>query len=122
MALDQVEAVPLSIYTMDVDGQNKVRLTDNGATNWAPSWHPDGKHVVFSSNMDDWNEEVGAFGHNFELYMVAIDGSGLKRLTNNTFFDSFPMFSPDGKFMAFASNRDADNPRATHIFKAEWND
>lgn len=122
MALNQVEAVPLSIYVMDVDGNNKVRLTENGATNWAPSWHPDGKHVVFSSNMDDWNEEAQAFGHNFEIYMVGIDGTGLKRLTNNTFFDSFPMFSPDGKFMAFASNRDADNPRATHIFKAEWND
>ena len=122
MALDQVEAVPLSVYTMDADGQNKVRLTDNGATNWAPSWHPDGKHVVFSSNMDDWNEELQAFGHNFELYMIGTDGTGLKRLTNNTYFDSFPMFSPDGKYMAFASNRDAENPRATHIFKAQWND
>jgi len=122
MALNLVEAVPLSIYVMNVDGTEQVRLTDNGATNWAPSWHPDGEHVVFSSNMDDWNEERQAFGHNFELYMVKIDGTGLKRLTNNTFFDSFPMFSPDGKFMAFASNRDADNPRATHIFLAEWND
>lgn len=122
MALNQVEAVPLSIYVMDADGKNKVRLTHNAATNWAPSWHPDGKHVVFSSNMDDWNEEAQAYGYNFELYMVAIDGTGLKRLTNNTYFDSFPMFSPDGKYLAFASNRDAENPRATHVFKAEWND
>ncbi len=122
MALNQVEAVPLAVYVMDADGMNKTRLTDNGATNWAPSWHPDGEHVVFSSNMDDWNEDHQAFGHNFELYKIKIDGSGLTRLTTNTFFDSFPMFSPDGKFMLFASNRDADNPRATHIFKAEWND
>lgn len=122
MALNQVEAVPLSIYVMNVDGSEQVRLTDNGATNWAPSWHPDGQHVVFSSNMDDWNEEAQSYGHNFEIYMVKIDGTGLKRLTNNSYFDSFPMFSPDGKHMAFASNRDADNPRATHIFVADWND
>ncbi|MCF7905029.1 MAG: hypothetical protein K9M49_07730, partial [Candidatus Marinimicrobia bacterium] len=96
--------------------------TKNAATNWAPSWHPDGEHVVFSSNMDDWNEEAGAYGHNFELYMINTDGTGLKRLTNNSYFDSFPMFSPDGKHMAFASNRDAENPRATHIFVADWND
>ncbi|NQV29761.1 MAG: PD40 domain-containing protein [Candidatus Marinimicrobia bacterium] len=122
MALNQVEAVPLDIYSMDADGKNIIRLTNNGATNWAPSWHPNGRQVVFSSNMDDWNDEVKAYGHNFELYMINLDGSGLVRLTNNTFFDSFPMFSPDGKSMAFASNRDAENPRATHIFKAEWND
>ena len=78
--------------------------------------------MVFSSNMDDWNAEAGAFGHNFELYMVKIDGSDLRRLTTNSYFDSFPMFSPNGKELAFASNRDADNPRATHIFKADWND
>ena len=122
MDLNQVEAVPLSIYVMDADGSNKKRLTNNGATNWAPSWHPDGQHVVFSSNMDDWNAEVGAYGHNFELYMIKIDGTGLQRLTTNTFFDSFPMFSPDGQWLAFASNRDADNPRATHIFKVKWTD
>ena len=122
MAMDQVEAVPLSIYVMDANGENKVRLTNNGATNWAPSWHPGGEYVIFSSNMDDWNEEKQQFGHNFELYLVKIDGTGLTRLTHNSFFDSFPMFSPDGKYLAFASNRDADNPRATHVFRADWSD
>ncbi len=122
MAMNQVEAVPLDVFVMDAEGKNQIRLTHNGATNWAPSWHPDGKHIVFSSNMDDWNEQAGAYGHNFELYMIGIDGQGLTRLTHNTYFDSFPMFSPDGKYLAFASNRDAENPRATHIFKAEWND
>jgi hypothetical protein len=63
---------------MDADGSNKRRLTDNGATNWAPSWHPDGERVVFSSNMDDWREDLKQFGHNFELYLINIDGSGLE--------------------------------------------
>lgn len=120
MHMNQVEAVPLAIYVMNADGSDKVKLTDNTATNWAPSWHPDGEHIIFSSNMDDWNEEFQTYGHNFELYLINVDGTGLTRLTHNTYFDSFPMFSPDGKHLAFASNRDAENPRATHVFVADW--
>ncbi len=115
-----VEAVPLDIYVMSIDGSNRIRLTDNGATNWAPSWHPDGQRVVFSSNIDDWQDEHQAYGHNFEIYIINIDGTGLQRITSNETFDSFPMFNPAGTKLAFASNRDAENPRATHIYVADW--
>ncbi len=111
---------PLDIWVMDVDGSNKVRLTRNGATNWAPSWHPDGKRIVFSSNMADWREDIEKFGHNFELYLINIDGTALERITFNNVFDSFPMFSHNGKKLVFASNRNAQNPRATDIFIANW--
>lgn len=115
-----VEAVPLDVYVMNADGSNVRRLTNNGATNWAPSWYKDGEHIIFSSNMDDWNRKYNDYGHNFELYLINKDGSGLQRLTYNDTFDSFPMFSPDGKKLAFASNRDAANPHATHIYVADW--
>ncbi len=121
MEKNYIVPVPLDIWIMDIDGSHKVRLTENGATNWAPSWHPDGTRLVFSSNMDDWHADIGQFGHNFELYMINADGTGLERLTFNTVFDSFPMFSPDGKKLAFASNRNPKKPRATDIFIADWN-
>ncbi len=120
MAGDYIVPVPLEIYVMNADGSGKTQLTRNGAVNWAPSWHPDGKRLVFSSNMDDWREELGRFGHNFELYMINVDGTGLERLTYNDTFDSFPMFSPDGKLLSFASNRNKERPRQTDIFIAEW--
>ena len=37
------------IYVMDTDGKNPQRLTDNPAIDWDPSWSPDGKRIVFSS-------------------------------------------------------------------------
>jgi Tol biopolymer transport system component len=120
MENDYIVPFPLDIWAMDVDGSNKVRLTQNGATNWAPSWHPDGKRIVFSSNMDDWHEDIRKFGHNFELYLINIDGRGLERITFNNVFDSFPMFSHDGKKLVFASNRNPQKPRATDIFVADW--
>jgi Tol biopolymer transport system component len=120
MEKDYIVPFPLDIWVMDSDGSNKKRLTDNGATNWAPSWHPDGKRIIFSSNMDDWREDLKKFGHNFELYLMNLDGTGLERLTVNDVFDSFPMFSPDGRKLSFASNRNPEKPRATDIYIADW--
>lgn len=112
--------LPLDLWVMDRDGSNKKRILHNGATNWAPSWHPDGKRIIFSSNMDDWREDIKQYGPNFELYIINSDGTGLKRITYNNVFDSFPMFSPDGKKLVFASNRNPDKPRQTDIFIADW--
>ncbi|UCG12925.1 MAG: PD40 domain-containing protein [Deltaproteobacteria bacterium] len=120
MENDYIVGVPLDIWVMDVDGGNKVRLTQNGATNWAPSWHPDGNRIIFSSNMDDWHADIEKFGHNFELYLIKVDRTGLERITFNNVFDSFPMFSPDGRKLVFASNRNPEKPRATDIFIADW--
>ena len=117
-----VIAVPLDLWIMDADGSNKRLLLHNGATNFAPSWHPDGKRIVFASNKDDWHADIGQYGHNFELYLINSDGTGLERLTWNTVFDSFPMFSPDGNKLVWASNRTPQKPHETDIFIADWVD
>ncbi len=122
MENNYIVPVPLDLWVMDVGGTNKKRILSNGATNFAPSWHPDGKRIIFSSNMDDWHEDRKAYGHNFELYLINIDGTGLERLTYNNTFDGFPMFSPDGKKLVFASNRNPQKPRATDIFIADWDE
>ena len=120
MKNNYIRATPLDLWIMDAEGSNKRRLTNNGATNWAPSWHPDGKRIIFSSNMDDWHEDLQKYGHNFELYLINKDGSGLERITFNTGFDSFPMFFSDGKKLVFGANRNPDKPRATDIYIADW--
>jgi Tol biopolymer transport system component len=120
MENNYIIAVPLDIWVMDADGSNKRLIVRNGATNWAPSWHPDGRRIIFSSNKDDWRDDIKQYGHNFELYIVDLDGTNLERITYNKTFDSFPMFSPDGKKLVFASNRNPRKPRQTDIFIADW--
>ena len=44
----------------------------------------------------------------------------LERVTYNDTFDSFPMFSPDGRRLVFASNRNDAKPGETNVFIADW--
>lgn len=104
----------LEIYVMDADGKNKRQITNNGKANFAPFFHPDGKRVIFASNMDDPK------GRNFDMYMVNIDGTGLERITYYEEFDGFPMFTRDGKKIIFCSNRNNANPGDTNVFIADW--
>lgn len=104
----------LDIYVMDADGSNKIRVTNNGAANFAPFFHPDGKRIIFSSNLHDNRSR------NFDLYMINIDGTGLERISFDEEFDGFPMFSPDGKKLVFSSNRNGSQPGETNVFIVDW--
>ncbi|MFN2498169.1 MAG: TolB family protein [Pyrinomonadaceae bacterium] len=109
-----IRPTTLEIWVMNADGSNKRQVTRNGKANFAPYFFPDGKRILFASNMED------ARGRNFDLYKINVDGSGLERITFNETFDGFPMFSPDGKKLVFASNRNAKAQGETNIFIADW--
>jgi len=109
-----IRPTTLEIWVMNADGTNKRQVTHNGKANFAPYFFPDGKRIIFASNMDDPK------GRNFDLYEIQVDGSGLERITFNDTFDGFPMFSPDGKKLVFASNRNAKVRGDTNIFIADW--
>tara|TARA_B100001250_G_scaffold360611_1_gene338179 strand:- start:6123 stop:7211 length:1089 start_codon:yes stop_codon:yes gene_type:complete len=112
---NSIRPMALQLWIMNSDGTNKNQITDNKAANFGPYFFPDGKRVIFSSNMHDPK------GRDFDLYMVDIDGQNLERLTFFDGFDGFPMFSPDGKFLVFASNRNQLKTGDTNIFICEWN-
>ncbi|KFD45641.1 hypothetical protein M513_13488 [Trichuris suis] len=52
--------------------------------------------------------------------MINDDGTGLSQITYDKTFDSFPMFSPDGKKLIFISARNSTGPHKMNIFLADW--
>jgi Tol biopolymer transport system component len=112
-----VEPGQLEIFIMNADGSGKTQVTANGASNFSPFFHPDGRRIIFSSNI----ETRGEGGRpSFHLYLVGDDGTGLERLTVEGHFNSFPMFSPDGKRLVWVSDRNAKEPGEFNVFLADW--
>ena len=54
--------------------------------------------------------------------MINTDGTGLVQITDQSVFNAFPMFSPDGKKLIFSSNRNNQGTRDTNLFIADWED
>ncbi len=112
-----VEPGQLEIFVMNADGSNKKQVTTTGASNFSPYFHPDGRRIIFSSNI----ETRGEGGRpSFHLYLVRDDGTGLERLTREGHFNSFPMFSPDGKRLVWVSDRNAKESGEFNVFLADW--
>jgi Tol biopolymer transport system component len=111
-----IEPRALEIMVMNADGSGQRAVTNNGKANFAPYFHPNGKQIIFSSNMHDPR------GRNFDLFLVNVDGSGLEQITFNETFDGFPMFTRDGKKLVFCSNRHGAKTGETNVFLADWKD
>ncbi len=92
-------------------------MTNLPGAAFAPIFTPDGRSLVFASH----GQDQGGKGFNFQLCKIDLDGTGLVQLTHGGTFNSFPHFSPDGKRLAWCSNRSTPkDQRQFHVFVAEW--
>jgi Tol biopolymer transport system component len=71
----------------------RITVPLSGVT--TPTFSPDGQHLVFT----------GLDGGISDLFTVRVDGTDLRRLTNDKHADLHPVWSPDGRTIAFASDR-----------------
>ncbi|HEX8180858.1 MAG TPA: hypothetical protein VF525_15030 [Pyrinomonadaceae bacterium] len=109
-----IEPTVFELWVMDADGSHKQQVTHLNAASFAPYFFPNGKRIIFASNLNDPK------GRNFDLFAVDVDGTNLERITFSDTFDGFPMFSPDGRRLVFASNRNAQVRGDTNVFIADW--
>ncbi len=112
---NEIRPTYLELWMMKADGSQKRQITNLGAASFAPSFFPNGKRIIFASNVGS----TGGMG-NFELYGVDVDGKNLERITFTDGFDGFPVFSPDGRKLVWVSGRNGKVPHETNIFVADW--
>ncbi len=74
------------LYSVTIDGQNQIRLTNNTEIDIDPSQLGDGSRIAFSTSRDT----------NLEIYLMNADGTGLTRLTTNNAADVQPAIQPNG--------------------------
>ncbi len=84
-----------SIWTIDVKTGSKQKIDTKGDA-IMPSWSPNGKRIAF------WFVQAGKLG---EIATISTDGGEPVVVTNDDFSDWNPVWSPDGKFLYFSSDR-----------------
>jgi hypothetical protein len=62
----------------------------------APAWSPDGKAIAFSA----WSQ-----GGHRDLWLIDVASKQVERVTNDRALDIGPMFSPDGAYLYYVSDR-----------------
>lgn len=99
------------------------QMTDNGHVNWAPFWHPSGAFLVYTTS------EVSH--RNYEVFAIEAPAFGdptaaplrTRRLTFADGFDGMPVFTTDGRWMMWTSQRGeihpGDDRPSTQVWVAE---
>ena len=80
------------IYSMNSDGSNHRRLTNNEVTEDAGKWSPNGQKIVY-------HRFEGSTPH---IWLMNADGTGQTQLTGNTTADARPSWRPDGQKILFS--------------------
>ena len=88
------------IWVMRSDGSERRNLSEGTTANeGVAGFSPDAERIVYRSSRSG----------RFDLILRKRDGSEVRALTNDEARENFPVFSPDGKSIAFSSN--LDGPR-----------
>ena len=84
-------------------GSDDRAITTSAAYDMGPAWSPNGGWIAYHTQADRWPEvaETG-MGDEMEIHLVHPDGTSDHRITDDDVEDSFPAWSPDGRFLLWS--------------------
>ncbi len=96
-----------NVYVVNADGTGQRSLTRDPGYEGDPAWSPDGRKIAFVKGSRSCPAGGACIGDT-EVYVMNTDGSGQRRLTRESRAVSNPAWSPDGRRIAFVSERDGN--------------
>jgi TolB protein len=134
LAAHELRLKNLELWVSDKNGANARPLTQLGAFSLAPVFSPDGRKILFTSNLERVASEMGPLGYRrekekrtaraarkssrprngrkvkappFHLYEIDTETGVIAPLGSGESSEQFATFSPDGKSIVFSSNRNS---------------
>jgi len=90
------------IFTVNVDGTNRVNLTNDFSWDVEPTWSADGTRILFSSSRSSFIRI---------MHSMNTDGSNVQALpSDGEMWDTAPEYSPTGDRIAFVVNSNVNMP------------
>lgn len=106
----------MDLFTAPLDGSSTsepakvfTQLTSELGYDAECSFSPDGTQVLFVSDRDG----------DPDIYVMRVDGSGLRQLTNQPGYDGGPFFSPDGQWITYRTDRLEKDQLHIHVMRAD---
>jgi len=94
------------LYVFDLAAKSLTQITGGDFDDSEPAWSPDGKQIAFSSNR---TPDADA-NYNVDIWVVAADntdkGAHLAKISSSLGEDHSPIWSPDGRLIAFTTQLD----------------
>lgn len=116
----------LDLYSMDLDGGKKRRLTDEAGYDGGAFYSDDGKKIVWRANYPAGKAALADYRATLaqnltapmkmELFVAEADGRNPRQITNFGCASFAPSFTPDGKRVVFASNKNKCDSRFFELF------
>ena len=88
------------LFVVDSSGRHERQLTGNAWSSQVPSWRPGDREIVFYANPSGVDQ----------LFVMNVASGEVRPLMTSKSNDTAPSVSPDGRFIAFQSDRGGDRP------------